>query len=176
MQTIFVKHRVIWAILLLTSALVITLVLFLSQGSVTLNISEFYQALTRQGNLIKQTIIWDLPLPRIVVALIVGAALGMSSALLEGMLCNSLADLFILGISAGAGLIVIIMIVLQVILIAIPFAVWFGAILTSAIVIFLGRADGEISVERLILGGVSVSALFGSVQSTLLLMPEYGRV
>ncbi len=50
------------------------------------------------------------------------------------MLLNSLSDLFILGISAGAGLIVIIMIVLQVIPIAIPFTAWLRAILTSAIV------------------------------------------
>jgi iron complex transport system permease protein len=108
--------------------------------------------------------------------MVVGAALGMSGALLQGMLRNSLADPFILGISAGAGLIVIIMIVLQVFPIAIPFAAWLGAILTSALVIFLGRSPGGISVERLILGGVAVSALFGSVQSTLLLMAEDGQV
>ncbi len=83
MRTIFLKHRLIWVILLLTSALVITLLLSLSQGEVTFNISEFYQVLTHQGDLIKQTIIWDLRLPHIVTALIVGAALGMSSALLE---------------------------------------------------------------------------------------------
>ncbi|MGM3304411.1 FecCD family ABC transporter permease [Anabaena sp. WFMT] len=176
MQTIFTKHRLLWAILLLSSALVITLLLSLSQGAVSINFSEFYQALMRQGDPIKQTILWDLRLPRIVAALIVGAALGMSGALLQGMLRNSLADPFILGISAGAGLIVIIMIVLQVFPIAIPLAAWLGAILTSGIVIFLGRTGSGISVERLILGGVAVSALFGSVQSTLLLMAEDGQV
>ncbi|MEA5551719.1 iron ABC transporter permease [Anabaena cylindrica UHCC 0172] len=176
MQTIFTKYRLFWAILLLSSALVITLLLSLSQGAVSINFSEFYQALMRQGDPIKQTILWDLRLPRIVAALIVGAALGMSGALLQGMLRNSLADPFILGISAGAGLIVIIMIVLQVFPIAIPLAAWLGAILTSGIVIFLGRSGSGISVERLILGGVAVSALFGSVQSTLLLMAEDGQV
>jgi iron complex transport system permease protein len=156
--------------------LVITLVLSLSQGAGTFNISEFYQALTRQGDPIKQTIIWDLRLPRILAALIFGAALGMSGALLQGMLRNSLADPFILEICAGAGLIVIIMIVVQVFPIAIPFAAWLGTILTSTIVISVGRTDGGIAVERLILGGVAVSALFGSVQSTLLLMAEDGQV
>ncbi len=48
--------------------------------------------------------------------------------------------------------------------------------MTSTIVIFLSRADGAISVERLILGGVAVSALFDSVQTTLLLMAEDGQV
>ncbi|MBD2294471.1 iron ABC transporter permease [Anabaena sphaerica FACHB-251] len=176
MQKIFTKYRLLWAILLICSALVITFFVSLSQGAVPLNMSDFYQALIREGDPIKQTILWDLRLPRIVAALVVGAALGMSGALLQGMLRNSLADPFILGISAGAGLIVIIMIVLQVFPMAIPLAAWLGAILTSALVIFLGRAGGGISVERLILGGVAVSALFGSVQSTLLLMAEDGQV
>jgi iron complex transport system permease protein len=170
------KHRLIWAVFLLMSALVITLILSLSQGAVPLSITEFWQALLHQGDPVKQTILWELRLPRIVTALVVGAALGMSGALLQGMLRNSLADPFILGISAGAGLVVIVMIVLQVFAVAIPIAAWLGAIFTSALVIFLGRAGGRIAIERLILGGVAVSALFGSVQSTLLLLAEDGQV
>jgi iron complex transport system permease protein len=92
------------------------------------------------------------------------------------MLRNSLADPFILGISAGAGLVVIVMIVLQVLPIAIPLAAWIGGIVTSAIVILLGRAGSGISVERLILGGVAVSSLLGAVQSTLLLLAEDGQI
>jgi iron complex transport system permease protein len=176
MQNLFTKHRLFWSIIFMVGALGLTFFISLSQGAVNFNLVDFYQALIREGDPIKQTILWDLRLPRIIAAMVVGAALGMSGALLQGMLRNSLADPFILGISAGAGLIVIIMIVLQVFPIAIPFAAWLGAILTSALVIFLGRSPGGISVERLILGGVAVSALFGSVQSTLLLMAEDGQV
>jgi iron complex transport system permease protein len=170
------KYRIIWAILLLGIGLLVTLVLSLSQGAVPFTVEELWQALLHQGDPIKQTILWDLRLPRIVAALIVGAALGMSGALLQGMLRNSLADPFILGISAGAGLIVILMISLQVFPIAIPLAAWIGAIVTSAIVIFLGRAGSGISIERLILGGVAVSSLLGSVQTTLLLLAEDGQI
>ncbi|MBW4614441.1 MAG: iron ABC transporter permease [Desmonostoc vinosum HA7617-LM4] len=176
LPTIFTKYRVFWAVLFLATALLLTLVVSLSQGAVPLSISEFWQAIFREGDPIKQTILWDLRLPRIIAALIVGAALGMSGALLQGMLRNSLADPFILGISAGAGLIVILMIVLQVFPTAIPLAAWMGAILTSAIVILLGRAGSGISIERLILGGVAISSLFGSVQSTLLLLAEDGQI
>lgn len=176
LQIIFTKHRLLWAVLLLVTALVVTLGLSLSQGAVPLSGSELWQAILHQGDPIKQTILWDLRLPRIIAALIVGAALGMSGALLQGMLRNSLADPFILGISAGAGLIVIVMVVLQIFPAAIPLAAWLGAILTSAIVIFLGRAGSGIAVERLILGGVAVSSLFGAVQSTLLLLAEDGQI
>lgn len=170
------KHRLFWAILLLVTALIVTLALSLSQGAVPLSLDELWQAILHQGDRIKQTIVWDLRLPRIVAALIVGAALGMSGALLQGMLRNSLADPFILGISAGAGLVVIVMVVLQIFPAAIPLAAWLGAIMTSAIVIFLGRAGSGIAVERLILGGVAVSSLFGAVQSTLLLVAEDGQI
>ncbi|MCG6134419.1 MAG: iron ABC transporter permease [Nostoc sp. LLA-1] len=170
------KYRILWAVLLLGTGLLVTLVLSLSQGAVHLTFGEFWQAILHQGDPIRQTILWDLRIPRIVAALIVGAALGMSGALLQGMLRNSLADPFILGISAGAGLIVILMISLQVFPIAIPLAAWIGAILTSAIVILLGRAGSGISIERLILGGVAVSSLLGSVQTTLLLLAEDGQI
>ncbi|BAY06960.1 FecCD family ABC transporter permease [Calothrix sp. NIES-2098] len=176
LQTIFPKHRLLWAVLLLVTALIVTLGISVSQGAVPLSGSELWQAILHQGDPIKQTILWDLRLPRIIAALIVGAALGMSGALLQGMLRNSLADPFILGISAGAGLIVIVMVVLQIFPAAIPLAAWLGAIVTSAIVIFLGRAGSGIAVERLILGGVAVSSLFGAVQSTLLLLAEDGQI
>ena len=101
-QKIFTEHRVFWAVLLFGTALVVTLALSLSQGAVPLNMSEFWQAILHKGDPVKQTILWDLRLPRITAAIIVGAALGMSGALLQGMLRNSLADPFILGISAGA--------------------------------------------------------------------------
>ncbi|MBD2666967.1 iron ABC transporter permease [Richelia sinica FACHB-800] len=175
-QKIFTHNRLFWAIGILSSALIVTLFLSVSQGAVSLPLGELWQAFLRQGDPTTQTILWDLRFPRIVAALVVGAALGMSGALLQGMLRNSLADPFILGISAGAGLIVIVMIVLQVFPVAIPIAAWLGAIFTSALVIFLGRAGGGISVERLILGGVAVSALFGAIQSTLLLLAEDGQI
>jgi len=170
------QNRILWAVLLIGTALIITLALSLSQGAVPLSFPQLWQALFRQGDLTNQTIIWDLRLPRIIAAMIVGAALGMSGALLQGMLRNSLADPFILGISAGAGLIVVLMITWQVFPIATPLAAWLGAILTSAVVILLGRAGSGISIERLILGGVAVSSLLGAVQSTLLLLAEDGQI
>ena len=170
------KNRILWAVLLIGAALTVTLALSLSQGAVHLSSAQLWQAILHKGDRTNQTIIWDLRLPRIIAAMIVGAALGTSGALLQGMLRNSLADPFILGISAGAGLIVTLMITWQVFPIAIPLAAWIGAILTSAVVIFLGRAGSGISIERLILGGVAVNSLLGASQSTLLLLAEDGQI
>lgn len=175
-QGIWSKNRLLFALIILILAISSTLLMSLSLGAVPLSFEEMLQALLRRGDELQQTILWDLRIPRILAAMVVGSALGMSGALLQGMLRNSLADPFILGISAGAGLVVIVMVVLQVFQAWIPLAAWIGAILTTTIVIFLGRSGNKLSVERLILGGVAVSSLFGAVQSTLLLLAEDGQI
>jgi iron complex transport system permease protein len=138
--------------------------------------AQIWQALMKTGDPLNQTIIWDLRLPRILAAILVGAALGMSGSLLQGMLRNGLADPFLLGISAGAGLFAITMFSLGIFLSWIPLAAWVGGLLTTIVVYFLARSREGISIERLILGGVAVSSLFGAIQSVLLLMAEDGRI
>lgn len=172
----FFSNRAVQTVVLLSVGLLFTILLSLSQGAVSLNRAEVWQALLRTGDAIHQTIIWDLRIPRIAAALMVGAALGMSGALLQGMLRNGLADPFVLGISAGAGLVAITLITLGVLQAWIPLASWIGAVLTSAIVYLLGRSGTSVSIERLILSGVAFSSLFGAIQATLLLMAEDGQV
>jgi iron complex transport system permease protein len=164
------KRRVLLTFLFLCVALLLTLVLSISLGAIAIPLPQMGQAFLRQGDPLYQTILWDLRLPRIAAALVVGAALGMSGALLQGLLRNSLADPFILGISSGAGLVAIVLFTLGVLQSWIPLFAWVGAILTSVLVYLLGRTATGISVERLILGGVAISSLFGAIQGTLLLL------
>ena len=154
----------------------LVIILSLSRGSVELSTNEIIRAFLRQGDATNQIILWELRLPRLIASLLVGAALGMSGALLQGMLRNGLASPYLLGISAGSGLVIVLMISMGLWLPWIPFAAWLGAILTTFIVYFLARSGGSISVERLILGGVALSSLFGAIQSMLLLQAEDGRV
>ncbi|GAX39605.1 ferrichrome ABC transporter, permease protein [Tolypothrix sp. NIES-4075] len=170
------SDRLIIATLLLTIALIIIVGISLSFGAVSMTTGQIWQALTKTGDPLNQTIIWDLRLPRTLAAVLVGAALGMSGSLLQGMLRNGLADPFLLGISAGAGLFAIAMLSFGVFLSWIPLAAWVGGLLTTIIVYFLARSREGISIERLILGGVAVSSLFGAIQSVLLLMAEDGRI
>jgi iron complex transport system permease protein len=154
----------------------LTLLASLTQGAVPLSFAELQQALWHEGSSINQTIVWDLRLPRIIGALMVGSALGLSGALLQGMLRNGLADPFILGISAGAGLVAVALFTLGLLQSWIPLAAWLGAIATTGLVYLLARSPSGISVERLLLGGVAISSLFGAVQSMLLLLSEDGRI
>lgn len=173
---IFTSTRSLQAGFLLSGILLLTIGLSLAQGAVSLTLPEVGQALLHQGDLTHQTIIWELRLPRILSAVTVGSALAVSGALLQGMLRNSLATPFLLGISAGAGLVAVAAVALGVFQLWIPLAAWVGAILTTALVYFLARTSSGIAVERLILGGVAINALFGALQTTLLLLLEDGRI
>jgi len=133
-------------------------------------------ALFKEGEEINRIIIWDLRLPRLLASLLVGSSLGMSGALLQGMLKNGLASPYLLGISAGSGLVIVFFISFGLVQSFIPFAAWIGAILTTFIVFVLSKDGNKIIVERLVLGGVAISSLFGAVQATLLLQVEDGRI
>ena len=148
----------------------------LSKGSVYISIEDIWLAIFRRGEEINQTIIWDLRLPRLISSLLVGSALGMSGALLQGMLKNGLASPYLLGISAGSGLVIVAFITFGLAQIFIPIAAWLGAIFTTLIVFTLSKSGNKISIERLILGGVAISSLFGAIQATLLLQTEDGRI
>ena len=161
---------------LLLAFIFLVIILSLSRGSVELSSEEIVKAFLRQGDTTNQIIFWELRLPRLIASLLVGSALGMSGALLQGMLRNGLASPYLLGISAGSGLVIVLLISMGLWLSWIPIAAWIGAIITTFIVYFLAKSGTSISVERLILAGVALSSLFGSIQSMLLLQTEDGRV
>jgi len=148
----------------------------LSKGSVFISNKDIWMAIFKNGDQINQTIIWELRLPRLLASLLVGSSLGMSGALLQGMLRNGLASPYLLGISAGSGLVIVFFISFGLVQNFIPFAAWIGAILTTLIVFVLSKDGNKIVVERLVLGGVAISSLFGAIQASLLLQVEDGRI
>ena len=162
--------------LILLFLICLVIILSLSKGSIQLSSHEIIQAFLKQGELTNQIIVWELRLPRLLASLLVGSALGVSGALLQGMLRNGLASPYLLGISAGSGLVIVLMISLGLWFSWIPIAAWLGAITTTLTVYLLAKSGGSLSVERLILGGVALSSLFGAIQSMLLLQTEDGRV
>lgn len=162
--------------LILGTALLAGMLFSLCQGSVPLTLNQVWQALNHQGIEQHQTIVWDLRLPRILAAVLVGSALGMSGGLLQGMLRNSLADPFVLGISAGAGLVAIGCITFSISTLYLPLGAWLGAIATAAIVYILGYRSGTITTERLLLGGIAISSLFGAMQTMMLLLNDESRL
>jgi iron complex transport system permease protein len=115
--------------------------------------------------------VWQIRLPRICVAALVGAQLAIAGAIMQGMLRNPLVDPYLTGTSAGAGMAIAIALVCGVPAPIVP-AIGFAAGLLSALfVAALARRGAGLDANRLILAGVSLSALFSAV-ITLVLIRE----
>ncbi len=115
------------------------------------------------------TIVWTLRFPRVAIAAVVGASLAVSGFLLQGLLRNPLVDPFLTGVSAGAGAAVAVAVAAGVAETFVP-PLGFAAGLGSAVLVAtLARRGGGIDVERLILAGVSLSALFSAIVTLALL-------
>jgi iron complex transport system permease protein len=115
-------------------------------------------------------ILWDLRFARVLLAALVGAALGISGMLLQTMLRNPLVDPYLTGTSAGAACAVAIGIAAGVAAPALPLLAFLAALGTAALVATLARTGAGISTERLILAGVSLSALFGGIVTLVILL------
>ncbi|MER3589489.1 MAG: iron ABC transporter, partial [Mastigocladus sp. ERB_26_1] len=134
LRKIIERNRLVVATLLLCAALVVMIGISLSLGAVPITPIQLWRAIWRQGDPLYQTILWDLRLPRTLAAMLVGAALGTAGALLQGMLRNGLADPFLLGISAGAGLVAVAMFSFGVLQAWVPLAAWIGGLFTTIII------------------------------------------
>ncbi len=111
-------------------------------------------------------ILVNIRTPRVIVAALMGMALGASGAVLQGILRNPLADPYILGISSGASLTAALGIIGGVTFMGtftIPALAFIGAIFTGSIVGAMGWKRGGLWPERLLLAGVGISFLFSAL-------------
>ena len=148
----------------LASAIVVLLLILLAFGDVPLDGTAWVGALFHPHSLGAE-IVWGIRLPRNLTAVGVGAMLGMSGALMQGLLRNPLAEPGLLGVSAGAGLGASLAIVFGVGLL--PFVVEGAALLGAAVVallliVFVQRFPQR---QSLILLGVGLSAFCGALMS-----------
>ncbi|HEY9679626.1 MAG TPA: iron ABC transporter permease [Drouetiella sp.] len=156
--------------LLLTIILVTAIVVNVCVGDVTVPPQEALQAIigaAPQSSLTE--ILWQIRLPRICVAVIVGAALATSGYLLQALSRNSLADPYLTGVSSGAGLAVALATVCNLSFSAIPVAAFIGGLGASALVAFMARSPAGFSVGKLLLSGVGLSAICGAFITMILI-------
>lgn len=118
-------------------------------------------------------VVWQLRLPRIVLAGVVGATLALAGASYQGVFQNPLADPYLLGVASGAGLGATVAVVVipnraSWAVDPVPVAAFAGAILAVAATFALGRGGGRTrSASSLVLAGVAVAAFFTAVQTFL---------
>jgi iron complex transport system permease protein len=126
------------------------------------------------AELARSPIVWDLRLPRALLAVLVGGSLGVAGASLQSLVRNPLADPFLLGLSGGAGLGAVLAIALHLGgPWALPLAAFAGALLALGLVFRLGLVGGaELDPRILLLGGVAVGAFTGAVTTAIVSLAE----
>jgi len=124
-------------------------------------------------------IVWDARLSEIMLAVVVGAALGISGGTLQGVFRNPLADPFLLGISSGGTLGTAVVVVFRIGVaeqnLLLPLFAFVGAIATGVVILIAARSRFG-SVETLLLTGVALSSFLSAVLSLLLLYSPSGSL
>lgn len=160
-----------WKIIILVAFGGLALFAFLmgnSLGTMEISIPKIFHVLFNSDGSPARMVIWDIRLPRMIVAALVGVNLALSGTILQGVMSNPLADPTIIGISAGAGLAgIIILILFPEYQMMVPIAAFIGA-MGAAIIIYVLAWKGGIQPLRIILAGVAVAAFLGAGISALM--------
>ena len=150
------------------TALVALALLSLAVGDMRLSLSEIGHGLVNRDSL-AGTILWQIRLPRLLVAVLVGAALSASGLVMQAYFRNSLASPGLLGVSSGGAAGAVLAIAAGwtgASLLVLPVAAILGALVATTSVLSLARKGA--STERLLLAGVALNALLGAVTSYVL--------
>lgn len=145
----------------------------LRMGALKLSFQQILQALFADTTGINYQIIYNIRLPRTLVAGLVGMSLALSGCILQGIMRNPLASPHLIGISAGAGLAgIFILIVLPSSFHLLTPAAFVGALLTTVLIYALAWQQG-LKPTRLILAGVAVSSFLGAwITALMIFFPE----
>lgn len=162
-------NRKIKVFTILVLLLAVTVVAAMS-GNGTIPFSEVMKLLFDAGNCTESFIIHELRLPRVILAMLCGGALGAAGAVLQSVLRNPLASPDLLGISAGGGCAgLFILLCFPALMPFMGVAVFLGALLVT-LFICLAAWKKHYSPLQLILTGVALSALFGTFSSIMLIV------
>ncbi len=139
-----------------------------ARGTVEIPFARIWDLFLHPDGSMEWKTIWNIRLPRMLLAALAGINLAVSGSILQGVMMNPLADPGIIGISSGAGLFGVFILVVRPDLIQlVPVSAFVGAMLAAGLIYILAWKQG-IQPMRIILAGVAVSALFSAGLSATL--------
>ena len=162
-----------WLILLMAVAFPASVLTSLFVGSFYLDPKDVVQCLLFEcPNKTVETIVWDLRLPRVLMAILAGAGLAMSGAILQTCTRNPLADPYLFGIVSGAGLgaTVATLLLPESLLVSLPLFAFVGAIFS--VILVLALSQYLMRIDLLLLGGVAIGFMLSSITQFLLYINE----
>jgi cobalamin transport system permease protein len=172
----------LWRVLLrcgiLAAILFVVVVVALKFGAVPVSLyglgRDLLHVMLRQTSAISSDygmIVIDIRLPRILLAIVVGASLSVAGTSFQALLRNPLADPYVLGVSSGAALGAILALIAEphlavppsLVTLFTPLGAFLGAGATIAVVYFLGRREGQIDSGTLLLGGIITASFLSAI-------------
>lgn len=172
----------------LGTGLVLTMLLAIGTGSVWISMSDvaaiLLSAIGIDGGAAytqqQELVLLYIRLPRVLLGALIGAALGISGALMQGLFRNPLAEPGLVGVSAGSAMFAVLFIVLGgafvlppvVQMHALSIAAFTGGLLTTFVVYGLSTRSGRTAVATLLLAGVALGALAGAVTGLMFFMAD----
>ncbi|GBG58096.1 iron ABC transporter permease [Sporomusaceae bacterium FL31] len=169
---VFGGSRTAWRLFVLgifASMAVGGIIVSLIKGALTITPEQVWQILVTAAGDAKGQVIWNIRLPRTLVGALVGMNLALSGAILQAVMRNPLADPHIIGISSGAGLAGVAVMILFPTMEYLITPIAFTGAMAAAVIIYMLAWKGGIRPIRIILAGVAVSAFLGSGISALMI-------
>ena len=182
----FLKQKDVVILTGLSIALVVVFLFSLSIGQMFIPVQEIAVILLKKLGLfssyetdsVHETVLLSIRLPRLVMTTLIGVALGVSGASLQGLFRNPLVEPGLIGVSSGAALAVVFVIVfgsaldldrnslgMSVIMPAFAFG---GGLLATLLVLQIGKQMGPSTIAMLILAGVAVNAMCGALMGLII--------
>lgn len=156
----------------LVVALVASAMLGVLAGAVAVDPRDVLAALIGRADAPTAAIILELRLPRVIAAALVGGALGVAGALLQGLLRNPLADPYVTGTSAGAALGSVAAVAAGGPALLTPLAAFVGALGSVAVIWRLARIGGRTTVLTVLLAGIVISSFAGAAVTLLIVASD----
>jgi len=175
------------ALILLFIALLVSISFFATIGSADIKIMDTVRIVLSKIPFINryidishipeshQTIILIIRIPRVLIAVLVGAALSCVGTVFQGMFKNPMADPYVLGISSGAALGAGIVIISRLSFDASPISMitvgaFIGAVFTTFLVYFIARVKNKVPVTTLLLSGIAIGQFLTAILSFLMVI------
>ncbi|MGK5632555.1 FecCD family ABC transporter permease, partial [Streptomyces sp. URMC 123] len=170
----------------LVVALVLVCLLSAGTGAYHIGLGDVVGSLLHRAGLggdaldrVGESVLWNVRLPRVVLALLVGASLGCAGALMQGVFGNPLAEPGVIGISAGAAVGAVGAIALGLRFLGnwtVPACAFAVGLLTVLIVYALSRSGGRAEVVTLILTGIAVNAFAGALIGLFIFFADTAQI
>ena len=155
--------------------LMLSIAFNMSIGAFPISIPEVVNALINPAqNQIEYQVIADIRFPRVILAILVGIAFGLSGAMMQTLFKNPLADPGLIGVSAGASAGVVIFMLLGKFLpdllysgffsyLSLPFSAFLGASMTIFVIYKLATVYNKVAVTVMLLAGIAINAMLGAL-------------